>query len=139
MVLSAGLLALLTTVSTQVPAAAPEATPATALPLTEQILLPSYSWDIVGGRLSVRRAAGRRPPVLLEDSLTAGGLAGLVTESAEATVLATRAHRELEWGYSLKYSGLLGALAGVVCISIGAAQSTDGSAQVALGSGGGAL
>jgi len=108
-------------------------------PLAEQLLLPTYSWDIVGGRLSISRGSGPHGPRLLEDSLTADGLVDLLAASPRAVELARDAHRDLQWGYALEYSGLLGALAGVVGISIGAAQITDGNAQVALSAAGGTL
>ncbi len=129
---SVALLALL--ITTPAPGDSPSLTP-----LADQLLLPTYSWDIVGGRLSVSRGAGPNGPRLLEDSLTADGLADLLAASPRAAVLARDAHRELQWGYALKYSGLLGALAGVVGISIGAAQITDGDAQKAWSTVGGTL
>jgi len=112
---------------------------ATPAPLADQLLWPTYSWDIVGGRLSVSRGAGPNGPRLLEDSLTAANLAELLAASPRAAELARDAHRELQWGVALKYSGLLGALAGVVGITIGAAQITDGNAQKAWSTGGGIL
>jgi hypothetical protein len=108
-------------------------------PLADQILLPTYSWDIVGGRVSISRGSGPGGPRLLEDSLTATGLAELLAASPRAVELARTAHRDLQWGYALKYSGLLGALAGVVGISLGAAQITDGKAQLAWNAAGGTL
>ena len=142
MAIWAAVFTLLTTASGQLPPEA-EAIPPTATPLSEQLLLPTYSWDIVGGRLAVRRGAGTGigadGPRLLEDSLTAAGLADLVAASPRAADLARHAHRELQWGFALEYSGLLGALAGVVCVTVGTAQITDGNAQKALSTTGGTL
>jgi len=126
----------LTLLSLVVSQAAPVAPASPPELLSDRLLLPTYSWDIVGGRLSVRRASDDR---LLEDSLTADGLAQLLAASPRAAGLARDAHGDLQWGYALKYGGLLGALAGAVGVTIGAAQTTDGNAQLAWTTAGGTL
>src|SRR5581483_1338722 len=108
-------------------------------PLAELLLQPTLSWDLAGRRVSVWRGTGRYGPRLVNDSLTADGLDLALVDVPEAAGLARRAHRELQWGYSLSYSGILGVLAGAVCVSVGAAQITDSTAQNTLSTVGGTL
>jgi hypothetical protein len=117
------------------PPAAAQATP----PFANQLLLPRYSWDLAGSRLSVLRRSGPRELRLLNDSLTADGLAEALSLSPTAAALARQAHQELAWGHALSYSGWLGILAGAVSVTVGAAEATDGNAQVVLSAVGGTL
>lgn len=102
--------------------------------LVGQLLLPSYTWDLMGAHLAILRGPG-----LLNDSDTAAGLALDLALAPTAVALAQRAHRELLAGHALYYGGLLAVLVGAVGVTVGAAQTTDSKAQAGLGVSGGVL
>ena len=102
--------------------------------LADELLLPSYAWDITGAHFSVLRG-----PSLLNDSLPADGLAQALARSPSAAQLAREGHQRLVLGDALYYAGLGGVLAGVVGVTVGAAQVTDSRAQWGFGTAGAIL
>jgi len=102
--------------------------------LADELLLPSYAWDITGAHFSVLRG-----PALLNDSLTADGLTQALARSPSAAQLAREGHQRLVLGDALYYAGLGGVLVGVVGVTVGAAQVTDSRAQWGFGTAGAVL